>query len=216
MMGYDDDDGLGSRLFDHRASDPHRLVPRSELVVYDPRKQVFGLQMYSWQRKGIVPDPGSLVVYIDGACRDTGTPAARGSWAVYFGPGSPYNRRGLLAPDLPQTGARAEIEALARALDALDDVARRHPAGALLRVKIATGSEYLANAMSLWIGDWIENEGADARGRPVAHFAALRALHERLDDMTYGRDGGLDLMFWPIPREENGEANRLANQAFLE
>ncbi|GJC94440.1 hypothetical protein ColKHC_03266 [Colletotrichum higginsianum] len=187
MMGYDDDDGQGSRLFEHRASDPHRLVPRSELVVYDPRKQVFGLQMYSWQIKRVVPDPGSLVVYIDGACRDNGARAARGS-------------------------SRAEIEALAQALDALHEITRRDYS--LRHITIATDSEYLAHAMSLWIGDWIENEGMTARGRRVAHFETLKALHERLDDMTYGDDGGLDFMFWPIPREENTEADRLANQAF--
>ncbi|KAK1978680.1 hypothetical protein LZ30DRAFT_751970 [Colletotrichum cereale] len=213
MMGYDDDDGEGSRLFEHRASDAHRMVPRSELVVYDPEKQVSGLRMYSWSRKGLVPDPGSLVVHIAGACRDTGTPSARGSWAVYFGPGSRHNRRGLLAPALPQTPARAEIEALARALDAIREVAGGG-GPPTTTVKIATGSEYLANAMSLWIGDWIENEGTDARGRGVPHFETLRELHERLDDMTYGDDGGLDVMFWPVPHEENQEAEELANEAF--
>ncbi|EFQ34013.1 hypothetical protein CGRA01v4_12503 [Colletotrichum graminicola] len=212
MMGYDDDDGEGSRLFEHRTSDAHSMVPRSELVVYDPQKQVFGLQMYSWSKKGLMPDPGSLVVYIDGACRDVGTPSARGSWGVYFGPGSRHNRRGLLAPALAQTSARAEIEALARALDALREVTARDRS--LTQIKIATGSEYLANAMSLWIGDWIENEGINARGHRVAHFETLRELHERLDDMTYGDDGGLDVMFWPIPREENEEAHKLANEAF--
>ncbi|KAK1992774.1 ribonuclease H-like protein [Colletotrichum falcatum] len=212
MLGYDDDDGQGSRLFEHGASDAHRMVPRSELVVYDAQKQVSGLRMYSWSRKGLAPDTGSLVVYIDGACRDSGHPSARGSWGVYFGPGSRHNRRGLLAPALPQTAARAEIEALARALDALREVTARDRS--LSKVKIATGSEYLANAMTLWIGDWIDNEGTDARGRGVAHFEALRELHERLDDMTYGGDGGLEVMFWPIPREENQEAGKLANEAF--
>ncbi|KAK2010197.1 ribonuclease H-like protein [Colletotrichum eremochloae] len=212
MMGYDDDDGEGSRLFEHRASDAHRMVPRSELVVYDPQKQVFGLQMYSWSKKGLAPDKGSLVVYIDGACRGNGTPSARASWGVYFGPGSRHNRRGLLAPALPQTSARAEIEALAQALDALREVTARDYS--LTKIKIATDSEYLANAMSLWIGDWIENEGINARGHRVAHFETLRELHERLDDMTYGDDGGLDIMFWPITREENQEADKLANEAF--
>ncbi|KAK2030036.1 ribonuclease H-like protein [Colletotrichum zoysiae] len=212
MMGYDDDDGEGSRLFEHHTSDAHRMVPRSKLVVYDPQKQVFGLRMYSWSNKGLAPDPGSLVVYIDGACRDAGTPSARGSFAVYFGPGSRHNRRGLLAPALPQTCARAEIEALAQALSALREVTARDRS--LTNIKIATGSEYLANAMSLWIGDWIENEGTNARGHRVAHFETLRELHEQLDDMTYGDDGGLEVMFWSIPRGENQEAERLANEAF--
>ncbi|GKT59590.1 NAD dependent epimerase [Colletotrichum tofieldiae] len=212
MMGYDDDDGEGSRLFEHRASDAHRMVPKSELVVYNPRKEVFGLQMYSWSKKGIIPDPGSLVVYIDGACRNNGTPSARGSWGVYFGPGSQYNHCGLLASDLPQTNSRAEIEALVKALDSLHEITSRDYS--LSKIKIATDSEYLANAMSLWIGDWIENDGINARGHKVAHFETLKDLHERLDDMTYGDDGGLEIMFWPIPREENLEADKLANQAF--
>ncbi|GKT50869.1 ribonuclease H [Colletotrichum spaethianum] len=193
MMGYDDDDGEGSRLFEHRASDAHRMVPRSELVVYDPRKQVLGLQMYSWSKKGVVSDPGSLVIYIDGACRNNGTPRleARGASTLALGP---------------------KIEALVKALDILHEITNRDYS--LSNIKIATDSEYLANAMSLWIGDWIENEGINARGHRVAHFETLKELHERLDDMTYGDDGGLDIMFWPIPREENQEADKLANQAF--
>ncbi|OHF02924.1 hypothetical protein CORC01_01682 [Colletotrichum orchidophilum] len=212
MLGYDDDDGIGSRLFEPRASDTHRMVPKAELVVYDPQKQVLGLQMYSWSKKGVTPDPGSFVVYIDGACRGNGTGAARASWGVYFGPGSRYNACGLLAGDLPQTNARAEIEALVQALRIIGEITEGD--FSLSQIKIATDSEYLAHAMSLWIGEWIENEGMTARGRNVAHFAVLRDLHEQLDEMTYGDDGGLNFMFWAIPREENKEADALANQAF--
>lgn len=212
MMGFVAEDVEESRLFGPDTSDQHRLVPKSKLVVYDAKKQVFGLQMYSYAKKGIVSDPGSFVVYIDGACRNNGTPSAQGSWGVYFGPGSRYNRCGLLSPNLPQTNSRAEIEALVQALEIIHEITKADYS--LTMIKIATDSEYLANAMSLWIEDWIENDGINAKGRQVAHFETLKALHERLEDMTYGDDGGLEIMFWPIPREENTGADKLANEAF--
>ncbi|KAL2874911.1 hypothetical protein SGCOL_009889 [Colletotrichum sp. CLE4] len=212
MMGYDDDDGMGSRLFEHRASDTHRMVSKSDLVFYNPQTQLLGMRMYSYATKGAVPERCSMVVYIDGACRNNGTPSAQASWGVYFGPGSRYNACGLLSPDLPQTNSRAEIEALVQGLRIICDITARDYS--LSRIKIVTDSEYLASAMSLWIGEWIENEGLNARGKRVAHFEVLRELHEQLDEMTYGDDGGRDIMFWAVPREDNTEADALANQAF--
>ncbi|KAK1489433.1 hypothetical protein CCUS01_03481 [Colletotrichum cuscutae] len=142
MMGYDDDDGMGSRLFEHRASDTHRMVPKSDLVIYNPSTHLLGMQMYSWATKRPVPERGSMVVYIDGACRNNGLSDAQASWGVYFGPGSRYNACGLLARDLPQTSSRAEIEALVQAMRIICEITGRDYS--LNRITIATDSEYLA------------------------------------------------------------------------
>ncbi|OLN87492.1 Ribonuclease H1 [Colletotrichum chlorophyti] len=208
---YIADDELEGRLFDPAMSEAHRRVPKSELVVYDPTKQLSGLQMYSYAKRGIIPDRGHFVVYIDGACRDNGKSAARASWGVYFGPGSRHNRCGLLRPDLPQTSSRAEIEALSQALDIIHGIVSRDYS--LQHIKIATDSEYLAKSMALWMEEWIENDGLNSKGRRVVHFEKLKEIYERLEELTYGDDGGLEFLFWPIPREENREADRLANEA---
>ncbi|KAI1635823.1 ribonuclease H-like domain-containing protein [Biscogniauxia mediterranea] len=210
------------RRFDPRASARHCDVPESELVVYNAQKQVSQLQVRNPRTLAVEPDPRTVVLAIDGACRGNGTPAARGAWGVHFGPGSPLNARGLLDPALPQTNSRAEIEALAQAVRIVrerlcrgrgrgrDDPDMRH-------FRIRSDSGYLVQAMSEWIGDWNEARGRNSRGRPVAHYGALKEIHDQLDEMSScgGGDGGegRDFKFWYVPRDQNREADALANQS---
>ncbi|KAK3945758.1 ribonuclease H-like domain-containing protein [Diplogelasinospora grovesii] len=199
------------RLFDPRLSTEHRRVPESQLIVYNTMKQVSQLQWLDPRATGPVPDDFTLVIRIDGACRGNGTPGARAAWAVYLGPGSRYNAFDLLRPALPQTSSRAEIEALVQALRIVRDITKDD--FRLQQVRILSDSEYLVNAMGRWIPEWIEAGGRRANGKPVAHYQVLKEIHEKLDDMTYGDDGGLDFKFWHISREKNREADALANQA---
>ncbi|KAJ3946745.1 uncharacterized protein N0V96_003119 [Colletotrichum fioriniae] len=150
MMGYDDDDGMGSRLFDHRTSDTHRMVPKADLVIYNPSTQLLGMQMYSWATKRPVPERGSMVVYIDGACRNNGLPDAQASWGVYFGPGSRYNACGLLSRDLPQTNSRAEIEALVQAVGIIYWDMLNPDSNLELRYGFASGTQGYKIHMGLW------------------------------------------------------------------
>lgn len=199
------------RLFVLDYSPLHRHVPKSQLITYTAAKQVRQLQEIHPRTKTVELDRFTVVVSIDGACRDNGKPTARASWGVYFGPGSRYNSSGRLSPDLPQTNSRAEIEALSRAIDTIRVFS--HQDMTLQKIKIRCDSEYLCQAMSMWIEGWIENGGRRSNGRAVAHFDKLAEIHKMLDDMTYGDDGGLDFQFWHVPREENQEADRLANRA---
>ncbi|KAI1767937.1 ribonuclease H-like domain-containing protein [Hypoxylon sp. FL1150] len=163
-------------------------VPKSRLVVCNPSKRVSQLQIKHPSTGAISLDRMTVVVSIDGACCGNGTPSARAAWGVYFGPNSPHNDCGLLDPTLPQTSTRAEIEAL-------------------------TDSDYLVKAMSRWIKGWIENGGRKAGGGPVAHFQVLKDIHEFIEEMTYGDEGGLYSKFWHVPRAQNPEADTLANRA---
>jgi ribonuclease HI len=199
------------RLFDPSISPMHREVPESQLITYNPQKQVSQFQVLHPRTNAIELDRFTLLVWIDGACRDNGKPSAQASWGVYFGPGSRYNASGRLAPAIQQTSSRAEIEALSQALDIIAEVTAGDMT--LQEVRIMSDSEYLVMAMSVWISEWIEAEGENASGRPVAHFSKLKAIHERLDEMTYGDNGGLDFKFWLVPREKNTKADALAEQA---
>lgn len=199
------------RLFVLDYSPMHRRVPKPQLITYTTAKQVRQLQMLHPRTGAIELDKFTVVVSIDGACRNNGKPTARASWGVYFGPGSRYNTSGLLSPELPQTSSRAEIEALSRAIDTIREFS--HQDMTLQDIKIRCDSEYLCQAMSMWIEGWIENDGLRSNGRAVAHFDKLREIHDKIDDMTYGDDGGLHLQFWNVPREENQEADELANSA---
>ncbi|ROW07415.1 hypothetical protein VMCG_03838 [Cytospora schulzeri] len=207
-------DAIGQRierLFILDYSSMHHRVPKPQLITYTVAKQVRQLQLLHPRTNAIELDKMTVVVSIDGACRNNGKSKARASWGVYFGPGSRYNSSGLLSPELPQTNSRAEIEALSRAIDTIREVSYQDMA--LQDIKIRCDSGYLCQAMSRWMEEWIENNGVRSNGRAVAHFDKLREIYGKIDDMTYGDEGGLHLQFWNVPREENREADELANSA---
>ncbi|KAK5993979.1 Ribonuclease H1 [Cladobotryum mycophilum] len=218
LPDHDDDapyDEFGDeirRRFNPRYSPMHSRVPESELVVYNPSKHVSQLQVMHPRTGALELDRLTVVVSIDGACRGNGTPSARAAWGVYFGPQSPLNASGLLAPSLPQTSTRAEIEALSQALLIIRESVSEDVS--LQEIRIISDSQFLVKAMSVWIEDWVENDGCNAGGRPIAHYEILKEIYDHLEEMTYGDDGGMDIRFWHVARERNKEADALANGAF--
>jgi ribonuclease HI len=211
-MLYDDNFEEVRRLYNPTEDPSSRRIPRDELVVYNTAKQISQLQMKVMARPDPFLDRHSLVVHIDGACRGNGTPGARASYGVYFGPSSPHNAYGILSSSTPQTSTRAEIEALSHALEIICRITDGDYA--LSRIKIATDSSFLVNAMSRWIEGWIEDGGVGSNGKQVAHYQVLKRLHEKLDYMEYSDDGGRYVKFWLVGREMNRDADALANMAF--
>jgi ribonuclease HI len=202
------------RVFDPTQSLLYRSLPESQLIIYNTEKQVSQLQILHPRTMKVELERLTLVVWIDGACRNNGKPSAKASWGAYFGPHSRYNDCSRLASNMPQTSSRAEIEALSKALDIIQEITAEDMS--LQQILIVSDSEYLVRSMSEWITRWIENGGRGSNGQPVAHFATLKGIHERLDEMTYGDDGGLNFKFWHVPRAKNTEADALANQALDE
>ncbi|KAM0255764.1 hypothetical protein ACHAQJ_005434 [Trichoderma viride] len=200
------------RVFYPQHSPMQRLIPADQLIVYTPAKGVRQILEKNPYRGETSVYKHSVVVSIDGACRGNGTPSARASWGVYFGPQSPYNASGLLDAALPQTSTRAEIEALSQALR----IIRSDISGdfSLQDYLIRTDSAYLVRTFAELVQNWADNGGRGYRGKKVAHFEVIMDIEERLNDMTYGDEGGMQFRFWPVPREENSEADTLANQAF--
>ena len=109
------------RVFDALADPFDVAIARSQpsqLLKYNQEKQFFQLQGSTVAARDVpLLDASSVVVHIDGACRNNGRRNARAAYGVYFGPDSRYNASGLLDPFLPQTSIRAEIEALAKAVE---------------------------------------------------------------------------------------------------
>ena len=200
-------------MFKH-LHDPHRYrIPPQDLVVYNSEKQVFQLRYQAvGANRRITRDDLTMVVYIYGAC-DNRASNPRASYGVYFGPYSAHNTRGLLKAEDPQITQRAEIEALAAALE----VIKRLCDDDLLfgEIKIATNSAYLVDAMSLHIKGWIKNNGVGSRKKPIAHFERLKQLHEMLDDMEFGDNGGIEVEFWRVDKKDNTEAEALALSALF-
>ena len=88
------------------------------------------------------------------------------------------------------TSTRAEIEALARALEAIKRICDTD--FKLTQIKIATDSKFLVDAMARWIEGWLESGGVGASGKKVEHYERLKELHEKLDYMEYSDDGGIE------------------------
>lgn len=196
-------------------ADPGRYhIPRNNLIVYNARKGVSQLRFQAHSSFAPYRDESTMVIHIDGACRGNGTRNARAAYGIYFGPNSPYNTWGLVPAHMPQTSTRAEIEALAHALPVLQSICSHDLQ--LSDIKIATDSAFLVRAMSEWMEGWIANDGITANGRRVAHFERLWDLHDTLDEMEYGDDGGIVVSFWYVGRERNRAADALANAALDE
>jgi ribonuclease HI len=213
-MVYDENFEEIRRLFVPSEGHGYARIPLSELVVYNDQKSVSQLMFHIHSQPRPVLDDFTMVVYIDGACRGNGTPTARSSYGVYFGPNSKYNTFGRVPSTMPQTSTRAEIEALSHAMSIIRNVTSQDYR--LQCIKIATDSSFLVNAMARDIEGWIVQGGKGARGKKVAHYEKLKELHEMLDEMEFGDDGGIGVQFWLVPRELNTEADALANRALDE
>ncbi|KAI8623040.1 hypothetical protein F5Y19DRAFT_493670 [Xylariaceae sp. FL1651] len=128
---------------------------------------------------------------------------------VYIRPSSRFNADGRLGDELPRTSSRAEIEALSQALEVFRSITADD--FSLTDVKIASDSDYLVKAISKWVSDLIEADGVRPNGQQVAHFDKLREIYDSLDDMENEDDAGIRVQLWHVPREENWEADALAN-----
>ncbi|KUJ20763.1 ribonuclease H-like protein [Mollisia scopiformis] len=149
-------------------------------------------------------DGQSVVVSIDGACRDNGRRGARGSIGVFFGPGASKNYYELLRPSLPQTNQVAELRA--------SPDGEKHDEN-VCKLLVITDSAYLVNGISEYIWKWKTNGFRNSKGQPVAN----REIWEELDGLMGEFEAyGIPVWFWHVKRELNQDADRLANAAFDE
>ncbi|KAI0887594.1 ribonuclease H-like protein [Annulohypoxylon maeteangense] len=195
-------DKLGNilhRLFNPDLTPIYKHVPSHYLVLYNSNKQVSQLQYIDQTYNEYRLNASSLVVYIDGTCRSSGTAFAQGAWGVFFGDKSRWNRGGLLRDLLPQTSVRAELEALSQALDVVDEIRVSHPE--LTQVRIASDCMYLVNAIAIWIWEWKPRGGVMTSRRKARHYGHICGIHDRLERM------------WSVGCMDRG-ANDLADRAF--
>jgi ribonuclease HI len=209
-MDLSDDESEGPRRWNPEGDRTTASIAEDDLLVFDPDKQILNLRNNSYQGP-LNTNIHTMVVYIDGSCRDNGKPNATAAFGAYFGPQSKYNSAGRLAAHLPQTSTRAEIEALIQAVSTINEICSND--FSFTEIKIATDSSFLVNAMTKWMDGWIANNGIGSNKQPVKHFKTLKSLHDRLHEMRYGDDGGIECDFWLIPREKNQQADKLAREA---
>ncbi|KAK4171942.1 hypothetical protein QBC36DRAFT_315315 [Triangularia setosa] len=72
----------------------------------------------------------------------------------------------------------------------------------------------LVHGMTIWEPTWTSNEGRTTQGTRVVHFEVLQEIIDEIDHIYSECD--VESLFSNIPREENWEADGLANQALNE
>lgn len=159
-----------------------------------------------------------LEIWTDGACRDNGTPRARGGYGVYFEDN--HRLKGALYPGTPQTNQRAELVAV---LKALKEARRRQRKGDYywsqrgegLDVTIVSDSKYAVDGCSKWLNTWVENGFRDSNGRPVKNEDIFSNIFEQLIAPEFN-----SVKFRHVPahsgEQGNHIADRLANEAIDE
>ena len=115
-----------------------------------------------------------VFVYTDGACRGNGTPTARASIGVYFGPGDSRNIHALV--EGRQTNNVAEVTAILRALDVIGADGGRWA--------IVTDSTYAMR----WAGPLGEKNAVAGWTKAVPNKILVRQLYEEVSGRSSGEN----------------------------
>ena len=134
-----------------------------------------------------------MLMYIDGACSNNGTPQARAGYGVKWSARNNLSHR--LEGNGPETSNRAELRAAIVALGL-----RVWNGEGFDKVILACDSEYVVKGISEWVSKWKRNGWRTAQRTPVEN----RDLWEDLLTALREQDGrGVLVQFWLIPREVN-------------
>jgi ribonuclease HI len=152
----------------------------------------------------------AIIIATDGACRNNGYPDAEAACGIFCNVNS-NNNKSFKLTDARPTNQRAELYAAVHALRTARNMfangnLNRH----LSEVVIKTDSAYLVNSMTSYIIKWRNNDYTNARGLPVVNqdlFRELDVICNRLADI------GVQARFWRVPRDQNMQADKLANAA---
>ncbi|MDR8015990.1 ribonuclease H family protein [Ectopseudomonas guguanensis] len=139
----------------------------------------------------------TYTIYTDGACRNNGSPFARAGWgAVLTNPqGDTLEIAGPVPEGQPQTNSRAELMAVAEALERCTQAAP---------IILHTDSEYIAKALQGWLASWKTKGWKKSDKKPPEHLD----LWQRIDQLLQEKDV---TAHWVkahsgIPRNERADA----------
>ncbi|KAI7231533.1 hypothetical protein KC330_g6377 [Hortaea werneckii] len=163
----------------------------------------------------------TVIIAVDGACRGNGTRDAEASYGVFFHRDNHSWNESFALPDNFKTNQQAELRAALEGLLSAKNLrllntnlcgkARRPgPMRELSHVVIKTDSAYLFNAMTKWVFKWRNNDYINCRGRPVTNASLFKQLEAEIQALHKLNVG---VQFWHVRREENREADALANAA---
>ncbi|ROW10203.1 hypothetical protein VMCG_02109 [Cytospora schulzeri] len=162
-----------------------------------------------------------MVIAVDGACPSNGTRQAnKSACGVYFAPGADnWSWRVADRPGERHTSSRAEIHAAIGALKAIlpftehgGQTVCKHPGGPRLAYH---GGHLVRRVGSITqhVDKWRVNGWKTSKRMPVRDrdlWEEMLALLDMIESESETR-----VEFWHVPREENVEADELANEGLL-
>ncbi|KAI5306691.1 replication factor A protein 2 [Ascosphaera pollenicola] len=137
-------------------------LPESAQLLYTLPEQ----RVVAASRKKEVP------VYTDGACSGNGRVSGRAGIGVYFGPNDLRNIAEPLS-GTRQTSARAELAAIARALE----IVRRD-----FNIAVFSDSKYAVNCLTNWYVGWQRNNWKTSDGRPVENKDIIQYILQKIEE----------------------------------
>ncbi|KAF7872478.1 hypothetical protein EAF04_003399 [Stromatinia cepivora] len=210
-----EDRRIYSRKFDlHQYFSPASRNTKS-FIYYDRLKRVSMVH----DARTISGDPKTLVVAADGACPYNGTDLAReSSFGIFFGEGSIFNMYDTIErpAGVAHTNNYAELMAVYRALKLIKDSsffdvwradAENGPTSTAI---IMTDSTYVYESVTAWIWKWRQNNFQNSMGKPVVNGELIDRIDKTIFDLA---ERNICVRFWSVPREDNTEADKLANRA---
>ncbi|KAJ6499570.1 ribonuclease H-like domain-containing protein [Mycena vitilis] len=156
--------------------------------------------------------PYEMDVWTDGACRGNGQPGSIAGAGVWFN--KPLNgSNGWLRP-LPlyptPTNQRAELAGVIMALEMAIERRNQLDSNPFFVLTIHTDSKYAIGCLRDWIANWINNGWRNARGLEVVNRDLIEEAWDMVSEIN-GNYGRVDFVW--VPRADNTEADKLANQA---
>ncbi|KAK9246328.1 ribonuclease H-like domain-containing protein, partial [Lipomyces tetrasporus] len=108
-------------------------------------------------------------VWADGCALSNGLFGARAGVGVYFREDDPRNLSEPLS-GYQQTNQRAELTAILRALEVIDDPGRH--------VRITTDSQYAIKCLTVWKDKWLQNGFINSKGLEVVNSDIIKEILE--------------------------------------
>ena len=149
----------------------------------------------------------SIRIYCDGACRNNGNPSAAAGYGIYVSNGHTHFMR--VPIDEPQTNQRAELLALAYALNYAAEISP-------MPTDIYSDSKYALDCIGKWGPDWKLHGWIKSNKKPIQHLPLIQTMLSIYEDIANytslnhirSHTGGID-----IHSQGNAEADKLANSA---
>ncbi|KAF7900972.1 hypothetical protein EAF00_003193 [Botryotinia globosa] len=164
-------------------------------------------------------DTNSLVVAVDGACSQDGSGSeCKSSYGIFFGENSSFNTHNTIerSDGEQQTKDYAQLVAVDRALDltknssVLENWRSSGEREGSFTIIIMTDSRYVYNTFTTLIWLWRKEGFENHEGKQVVNGELIDKIDKAILDLAEDR---VLVRFWSVPREDNTEAEVLANRA---